>query len=227
VRQIHHEGHPGYRVDQIANNLDGNDGSGGNNGGFWFHKPKPPDIILLLAGAADILMNFQTSTLAQRLDQLVGRIVADSPTSLLFVSSLTPLTVFNADQNQLLQATNMQIRDVIVPKYDSLGDNVFFVDQYSNFVDASGKIIHVSPDAFGSHPDQIGYDLMGDTWAAALQQAAPVPEPTTLLLLAIGSIGFTGYAWRRRKLAACPPSSKPAPARRRRRGGGRCGGATH
>src|SRR5262245_50352644 len=45
--QTHHEGHSGFRIDQIANNLDGNDRSSGNNGGFWFHKPKPPDIVLL------------------------------------------------------------------------------------------------------------------------------------------------------------------------------------
>ena len=113
--QTHHEGHPGYRVDQIANNLDGNDGSGGNNGGFWFHKPSPANIILLLIGSGDIFQNFQTSTLTQRLDKLIGQIVADSPTSLLFVSSSNPLKVFNATQNQLLQAYNMQIRDVIVP----------------------------------------------------------------------------------------------------------------
>src|SRR5438445_10398749 len=29
--QTHHEGHPGYALNQIANNLDGSDGSGGNN----------------------------------------------------------------------------------------------------------------------------------------------------------------------------------------------------
>jgi hypothetical protein len=48
--QTHHEGHPGYALNQIANNLDGNDGSPGNNGGFWFHKPAPPNVILLHGG---------------------------------------------------------------------------------------------------------------------------------------------------------------------------------
>src|SRR5207249_244170 len=134
--------------------------------GFWFHKPAPPNVILLLIGAGDIFLNFQTSTLTQRLDKLIGQIVADSPTSLLFVSSSIPNKLFSANQNQLLQAYNMQIRDVIVPKYQSLGDYVIFVDQYSNFVDASGNILHIGPD--NAHPDQVGYDLMGDTWATAL-----------------------------------------------------------
>jgi lysophospholipase L1-like esterase len=202
ARQTHHEGHSGYRIDQIANNLDGNDGSSGNNGGFWFHKPSPPNIILLQIGGNDIFQNFQTSTIAQRLDKLVGQIVADSPSSLLFVSNFNPTKVFNANQNQLLQAYNTQIRDIIVPKYDSLGDNVIFVDQYSNFVDASGKIIHIGPDNI--HPDQIGYDLMGDTWAAALQQV--IPEPSSFLLLGLG--GLLILLWLRHRAStslALPP----------------------
>jgi lysophospholipase L1-like esterase len=119
--------------------------------------------------------------MAQRMDKLVGQIFADSPTSLLFLSSSIP-TGFDANMNKLVQAYNAQIRDVIVPKYDSLGDHVIFVDQYANFVDANGRIIHVGPDNY--HPDTIGYDLMADTWAAALQQA--IPEPSSFLLLALG-----------------------------------------
>jgi hypothetical protein len=179
--QTHHEGHPGYRIDQVANNLDGNDGSGNgisdNNGGFWFHKPAPPDIILLEAGRNDIAFNFQTSTMAQRMDKLVGQIFADSPDSILFLSSSIP-TGFNATWNQLEQAYNAQIRDVIVPKYQSMGDKIIFVDQYANFVDANGKIIHVSP-LDNYHPDTVGYNLMADTWAAALRQVLPLPLAVT------------------------------------------------
>jgi hypothetical protein len=54
---------------------------------------------------------------------------------------------------------------------------VFFVDQHANFVDADGNTIHIGRD--GLHPDQIGYDLMGDTWAAALRQILPLPVLAT------------------------------------------------
>jgi hypothetical protein len=180
--QTHHEGHGGYLIHQIANNLDANDGSGNafsnNNEGFWFHKPAPPDIVLLLIGRGDITQDYQTSTMAERLDALIGQIVADSPASLLFVSNLPPAPNFyTANQNQLLQAFNTQIRDVIVPKFQSLGAHVIFVDQYSNFVDASGNVVHIAPD--NRHPDQDGYDLMGDAWAAALRQALPLPVQVT------------------------------------------------
>jgi hypothetical protein len=175
--QTHHQGHFGYRLDQIANNLDGNDGSNGNKGGFWFHRFAPPNIILLFIGGNDILQNFQTSTLATRLDKLIGQIVAAGPHSLLFVSNLYSPPALDATQNQLLQSYNTQIRDVIVPKYESLGDDVAFVDQASNFVDTNGNRIHFGSDNI--HPDQAGYDLMADTWAAAIQQGAPIPEPST------------------------------------------------
>ena len=33
-------------------------------------------------------------------------------------------------------------------------------------------------------------------------QFAPVPEPSTILVLGIGTVGLIGYCWRRRKLAA-------------------------
>jgi lysophospholipase L1-like esterase len=182
TRQTHHEGHPGYRIDQIGNNLDGKDSSQGNNGGFWFHKPAPPNVVLLIIGGNDILQGASASTTAQRLDKLIGQILADSPMSLLVVSTLIPLK--DPRLNQIDQAFNEQIQDVIFPKYAGLGYNVRLVDQYPNFVDANGKIIHIGPD--GLHPDQIGYDLMGATWAAALQQA--IPEPSSFLLLSLGGL---------------------------------------
>jgi hypothetical protein len=171
--QSHHEGHSGYTINQIAGNLDGDDRSPGNNGGFWFHKATPPDIILLTIGGNDISQGASPSNTAQRLDKLIGQIMADTPNSLLFVSSIHPSK--DANMNQLRQAYNEQIRDDIVPKYAGLGYSVRFVDQYSNFVDANGNIIHIGPG--NAHPDQIGYDLMGDTWAAALQQVIPHPIP--------------------------------------------------
>jgi lysophospholipase L1-like esterase len=198
--QTHHEGHSGYTITQIANNLDGDDNSGGNNRGFWFHKPAPPDIILLHIGGNEILQGFPTTTTAQRLDKLIGQIVADSSTSLLFVSSLQAFK--DANMNRLAQAYNEQIRDVIVPKYADLGYNVRFVDQYSNFVDANGNAIHLGPD--GRHPDQTGYDLMGDTWAAALQQA--IPEPSSFLLLGLGGLLILLWLRHRTSTIAAPAS---------------------
>src|SRR5688500_2223066 len=64
--QANHEGHNGYRVEEIAANLNADDGSPDSNGGFWLQRAPAPDILLLLIGANDILQNYQTATLAER-----------------------------------------------------------------------------------------------------------------------------------------------------------------
>jgi probable HAF family extracellular repeat protein len=48
----------------------------------------------------------------------------------------------------------------------------------------------------------IVYRDVGGTTHGFLATAAPAPEPSTFLLLTIGTLGLIGYAWRRRGLAA-------------------------
>ena len=182
--ETNHEGHGGYRIDQIANNLAGNDGAGGNNGGFWLTGTggRPallPDFILLHIGTNDILQNFNTGSMAMRLDNLVGQIVAARPDAHLLLSNIIPI---NNANNALVLAYNEQIENVIVPKYEALGRDITFIDQYSNFVNGDGSIrAELLPDAV--HPNQTGYNLMADTWFAAIQT---VPEPSAMLLAAFG-----------------------------------------
>jgi hypothetical protein len=49
---------------------------------------------------------------------------------------------------------------------------------------------------------RIGTDIVGSTTfnATFSLNGAPVPEPSTLALLGIGTLGLVGYAWRRKKL---------------------------
>ena len=180
ANQVNNEGHNGYRIDQITNNLDASDGTGGNNGGFWLaggggtgRAAVTPDFILLHIGTNDILQNFNTATMGTRLDGLINQLTTDRPNANVLVASIIPLV--NSGQNTLVQSYDAQIQNVIVPKYQAMGRHVFFVDQYHNFVDSNGNVISsLLPD--GIHPNQTGYDLMGDTWASAVQS---VPEPST------------------------------------------------
>ena len=92
-----------------------------------------------------------------------------------------------------MQQYNALIKNVIVPKYDALGKHVYYVDQYSNFVDGQGNIIaSLLPDTV--HPNQTGYDLMGDTWASAIQA---VPEPSTFIFFAAAAVGLLNRRPRR------------------------------
>jgi lysophospholipase L1-like esterase len=181
--QQHHEGHPGYRVDQIANNLDGSDGTGGNNGGSWFHNGAQPDIILLHIGTNDILQNFDVANLNARIDALVNQIVTDKPSADLIISSIIPID--NPTDNAEVQAYNTYIKNVLVPKYDALHDHVSYVDQYANFVDAGGNLKSNLYAGDGIHPDDAGYALMATTWANGI---AAIPEPASLAMFSVASL---------------------------------------
>lgn len=179
--QVNHEGHSGYRVDHLANNLNGNDGTSGNNGGFWFNAGVQPDAILLHIGTNDIWQGYNPgargksaektfmNNLTSRLDALVNQITLARPNADLLVAGIIPMNVSSGRRflNDDVKAYNRYIKDTLVLKYQNLGRNVRFVDQYQNFVNPNGTIkAALLPD--GVHPNQAGYDLMADTWLQAV-----------------------------------------------------------
>jgi lysophospholipase L1-like esterase len=180
--QFNHEGHGGYRIDQIANNLAGNDGTGGNNGGFWFNSGVDPDIILLHIGTNDIWQRYNPgargnsrektflANLKNRMNALVNQITAARPDADLLVAGIIPMNVTSGGKllNEDVKAFNSYIQNTLVPNYRASGRKVWFVDKYRNFVNANGTIkAALLPD--GVHPNQTGYDLMADTWSSAIQ----------------------------------------------------------
>jgi len=77
--QIRHEGHSGYRTDQIYNNLLGNDATAGNNGGHWLdggngtgRSAVSPNIVLLHIGTNDRTQGENTQTMTNKLAILLN-----------------------------------------------------------------------------------------------------------------------------------------------------------
>jgi hypothetical protein len=106
--------------------------------------------------------------MAARLDDLVGEITDLRPDAYLLVASIIPIELSD-EMNDLVKRYNEQIRDVIVPRYQRMGRNVSFVDQYDNFVDNAGRFIPGAlPD--GKHPNGPGYDRMAETWFRAIDR---------------------------------------------------------
>jgi lysophospholipase L1-like esterase len=180
--QVNHEGHSGYRIDHLANNLSGNDGTGGNNGGFWFNSGVQPDVILLHIGTNDIWQRYNPgargksrektflANLKNRLDSLVNQMTLARPNAHLLVAGIIPMNVSSGGKflNDDVKAYNSYIQNTLVPKFQSLGRHVSFVDQYKNFVNPNGTIkTALLPD--GVHPNQTGYDLMAGPWFTAIQ----------------------------------------------------------
>ena len=111
-----------------------------------------------------------------RLAGLVNQLISDRPKAKILVSSIPPIpqftningVAFNTEVTQY----NAYIRNTLVPQLKSAGKHVSFVDEYANFVDASGNIkSDLLPDDI--HPTQAGYNAMGATWAQALESLVP------------------------------------------------------
>jgi len=178
--ETNYEGHPGYRADELADNLLGVDiDHSGNNGGHWLNgigtRPAVyPNVVLVEAGTNDVLENDSASEVSSHISNLLNILTKARPDADVLVESLLPI-----DEPQFLpvvQQVNASIRNSIVPEYQHNGFKVTFVDQYHNFVEASGNVIssllydHI-------HPVAAGYTLMAKTWAAAITSVLSIPTP--------------------------------------------------
>ncbi len=168
--QIHHEGHSGFRIDQIAGNLD--------SGGIWFNSGIQPDFILLLIGTNDFGQQFNTSTAINRLDSLITQITTDRPNAHLIVSNLLLRTDIPTFEAQIETQFNPFVPG-IVSQHAGLGQKVTFVDLHS--------VVLPTDLADGLHPNQSGYNKMGNAWFAAINA---VPEPASAALLTVGGTGL-------------------------------------
>jgi lysophospholipase L1-like esterase len=147
------DGHSGWTIDQIATLV-----------------PSPalqtnPDIVLLMIGTND--MYSQTQPVAQapaRLAALVDAIVAADAHALLVVAEITPLQ--NSAWEAQVVTYNAAIPAVVQARA-AMGKHVALVDLHTSFVTAT----MLSSD--GVHPNQSGYDHMGDLWYAAVKDVLP------------------------------------------------------
>src|SRR6185436_1789723 len=80
-----HEGHPGWRIDQIDANIVG-----------WLQSFTPHSVLLHI-GTNDVLQNFNLSTAPTRLSTLIDHITNTAPTAEVFVAQIIPLA--NAGQD--------------------------------------------------------------------------------------------------------------------------------
>ncbi|HSI35347.1 MAG: SGNH/GDSL hydrolase family protein [Phycisphaerae bacterium] len=191
--RVTHEGHSGYRIDQLISGLDsagtGNNTTGGpggtDNDGFWFNPTVQPDFILLHIGTNDFGQGVNVSTAKDRLDALITKITTQRPLSTLIVTNLLERTN-NPTANDNINTMFNPFVEGIVNTHKVNGEKVFFLDMDS--------ALNVATDlGDGLHPNQAGYDKMGDAWFAAIQA---VPEPGAGLAL-VGAL--IALAKRRRR----------------------------
>ena len=148
-----HEGHSGWRIDEIAANVDG-----------WL-EAQQPDVVLLMIGTNDILQTYDLAGAPRRLSELIDRITTAVPSATVLVSTLTPLG--NAEQDERVRSFNAAIPAIVNGKVAG-GKDVELVDMYPALT--TGDL------ADGVHPSSAGYDTMATVWRSALSSVLPSPK---------------------------------------------------
>jgi hypothetical protein len=168
-----HEGHPGWRIDQIDANIVG-----------WL-QTFTPHTVLLHIGTNDVLQNFNLSGAPGRLSTLIDHITNTVPTAEVFVAQIIPLA--NASQDAAARTFNAAIPGIVQSKVNA-GRHVHLVDMHSALTTAD--LID------GVHPTAGGYDKMAATWFTALRSVpGSIGNATSANLLTNGTIESGTSGW--------------------------------
>jgi lysophospholipase L1-like esterase len=159
-----HEGHPGWRIDQIDANIVG-----------WLNTYQPHTVLLHI-GTNDVLQNYNLSGAPARLSTLIDHITATAPSAEVFVAQIIPLA--NAGQEAAVRTFNAAIPGIVQSKANS-GKHVHLVDMHD--------ALTVSDLTDGIHPTAAGYDKMAATWYSSLlsvpgsigSAGGPSPSPSS------------------------------------------------
>ena len=163
----HHEGHGGYTLAHILNNLNG----GTSNGGHWLdglpgtREAVYPDVILLMIGTNDLGSHRrEVAPVLADYDTLLTKLTAMRPKSAIIVSTLIPYTgsVEKYPSREQHQREFNAALPALVKKHQAAGRQVVFYDMRTKVLPE-----HISSD--GVHPSQAGYNAIADGWFEALQ----------------------------------------------------------
>ncbi|MFL6115090.1 MAG: ricin-type beta-trefoil lectin domain protein [Catenulispora sp.] len=144
-----HEGHSGWRIDQIDGNIVG-----------WLNTYQPHTVLLHI-GTNDVLQNYDVANAPNRLSALIDHITATAPGAEVFVAQIIPLA--NSGQNSQIRTFNAAVPGIVSSKV-SAGKHVHLVDMYD--------ALTTSDLADGVHPTATGYDKMAAVWYSALQSVS-------------------------------------------------------
>ena len=170
-----HQGHPGWKIEDLMNGKDSTPNSGINN---WISAEQAqPDLVLAMAGTNNA--SSSGSTIAWRLDNLIQTIF-ENPifNGELIVSTIAPIhpnSSYYDDRLPNVIDYNGLIPD-IVEDYASQGEDIHFVDIWSGDYAITENEMTAPPDDNGLHPSVDGYELMAQTFYNAILDAVGESE---------------------------------------------------
>ncbi|XVV14552.1 SGNH/GDSL hydrolase family protein [Actinoplanes sp. CA-131856] len=139
-----HEGHSGWRTDQISGHIGG-----------WLATYEP-DVILLHIGINDLHQGYPTQEALKRFDGLLLRIFIDRPNVTVIVGGLDPATPGLESKVAVFNTTARQL----VADYASRGFHIRYVDMPLTIDQLKDKL----------HPNDAGYLTMAQSFDTALEQ---------------------------------------------------------
>ncbi len=188
--QSHHEGHDGFAIGDIEQNLIGARAVGDYDGGHWmdgghlvykmFDKDHIedrtaiyPDIILLHVGTNNIRGWQSAEDCIKELRNLLSKLTTLCPNARIFVSAIIPRLDENEVKNQQYDAAI----PALLKEAAFAGKRLIFVDMHAvlqvpgvNAEHPFGNAKAAASDYTDSqHPSQKGYDKMGDAWFQAIK----------------------------------------------------------
>lgn len=137
-----HEGHPGFRIDEISRVLD------------CSVPAYRPNLMLLMAGTNDLNENYFVDAAPERLGSLVDQIFDDAPETTVLVSTLVPST--KPGLQEKMDRFNAELPRIIEQRR-AAGKRVMLVNM--------GEL--TTEDVDGSHPNANGYAKMAKAFVAA------------------------------------------------------------
>jgi lysophospholipase L1-like esterase len=201
--QAHHDGHPGYRIDQDAAGLDGPAGAGGDAGGSWLtglgaRAPIFPDVTVVHLGTNDIGQRYDPATtfptgdgranladatqratfvadMTARLQGLVDKLETLRPGSRVVLSTIVPITVAPLDVTAAEYATAVA---GLVTRERAAGVRIVLADAWAAFTVAGPAGRTVVPGLLGPdnvHPAPVGYAVMASVYRDAIAAVLALP----------------------------------------------------
>jgi lysophospholipase L1-like esterase len=124
--------------------------------------------VLIHAGTNDIRYRVGTDqSRVDNIEDMIDAIDAFNPDIQIYVALIIP--IYHRYPNWLLKKRVISFNKLLAAMISGYGkSNLYTVDMYSRFANYPGDLSNLYGDYWGVHPNDTGYDLMGQVWADAI-----------------------------------------------------------